>query len=59
MAVDRFLPGFLTQAAASPASVWWRGCCSLLVPVSYRVTGLFGWLLRPIVSTWRRRRASG
>ncbi len=55
--VDRFLPTFLTKPRIAGIRVFEWLVLVLILPIFYRLTGLLGRLVRPVIVTWRRRRA--
>ena len=56
VAVDRFLPDFLTRPRIAGIRLFAWLVLLLVVPVGYHLTGLLGRLLRPLIAGWRRRR---
>jgi MscS family membrane protein len=56
VAVDRFLPTFLTRRRIAGIRLFEWLALVLLLPACYRLTGLVGRLIRPVVVAWRRRR---
>jgi MscS family membrane protein len=56
VAVDRFLPKFLVERRIAGIRLFEWLVLVLVCPLLYRLTGLFGRLLRPPVVAWRRRR---
>ena len=56
VAVDRFLPEFLTRPRFAGIRLFAWLVLLVVVPVCYHLTGLLGRLLRPFVAGWRRRR---
>jgi MscS family membrane protein len=59
VSIDRFIPAFLTtpRILGIRLSAWLL--FGLLLPASYRLTGLLGRLILPFVFWWRRRRQEG
>jgi MscS family membrane protein len=56
VSVDRFLPAFLTRHRVAGIRLFEWLALALIFPVSYRLWGLLGRLLRPPLVWWRRRR---
>jgi MscS family membrane protein len=56
VAVDRFLPTFLTRPRIAGIRVF-QWLAFGLLPVFYRLAGLLGRVIRPVIVAWRRRRA--
>jgi MscS family membrane protein len=55
VAVDRFLPSFLTRPRVAGIRLFAWLMVLLIVPVGYQLTGLLGRLFRPFIAVWRRR----
>ena len=54
VAVDRFLPAFLTRPRIAGIRLFQWLVLALIFPISYRLTRLLGRLVRPAVVAWRR-----